>query len=254
MRKRELNRDLQPFPLFDLPLPTLLAAPPVEVALEKDSGTVLTIFDWDDTLCPTTWLDTQDEDEAELPAEFVGIAQRVLEVASKYGEVAVVTLAERSWLERRLSQYPSNFIGCPVYHARDYGCTTSDEPQYCAGRTHDESEAAATATLVAMKRAAMSAVVGESCYSQVISIGDGKFEALAVHDLIFDGGISYTKSVKLSDDPTVESLMAQLNVVAETFPRVVAEKRRLHLSTSKGADLLSTGTGLDGLFEAAPAA
>jgi hypothetical protein len=257
--KRKRERNVSSFPLYDLPNLLVRNEPvdckPVLETDEPEGAKVLTIFDWDDTLCPTTWLtemedDSDSETPVELPKTFVNAAQNIMEVARKFGDVAVVTLAERSWLERGLAQYPPDFVGCPVYHARDYAQCADLQP--CASRINDEGQAASLSAMVSLKYRAMAAVVGDRDYTHVISIGDGKFEALAVHDLFLHGSVSYTKSVKFAEDPTLDELILQLDRVADTLPAVVAAQRRMHLDTSNMSDFDTKG--VCGLLNLAPAA
>eukprot|EP00392_Amoebophrya_sp_AT5.2_P008734 g8762.t1 len=75
----------------------------------------LFIFDWDDTILPTTWLALNElrvDMVAEVPQhlkvqleEYAPWAMRTLEEAKKYGKVLIVTNAEDGWIELTIKKF-----------------------------------------------------------------------------------------------------------------------------------------------------
>merc|ERR1719424_1543797 len=72
------------------------------------------VFDWDDTLLPTTWLERRrvlHSTTALRPAHIRGLqalaeaANRTLDVAEKLGRVIIVTNAAHGWVEASVQQF-----------------------------------------------------------------------------------------------------------------------------------------------------
>lgn len=93
------------------PLPEAVAAAAEEEedpATAADSNTIL-IFDWDDTLFPSTWLSLQDltldencripPNKARILNEMAECSKRLLKVATSLGTVVIVTNAEEGWID-----------------------------------------------------------------------------------------------------------------------------------------------------------
>jgi hypothetical protein len=192
------------------------------------------IFDWDDTLCPTSWLreDVGLEEAvalSDLPAgqrntlvkelmeTHVRYAREALLEAHKHGVVVILTLASRSWLHDTLQNWMPELLStvkeCDVrfLYAKDF-LTEDDRVIVEAAASvakikHIWTKAKELALLDFLQRSHVN-------WTDVVSIGDSEFERLGVQEAVKNLNLSCrTKTLKLMDDPTVEELSAQLIMV-----------------------------------------
>jgi len=211
----------------------------------------LILLDWDDTLCPTTFIrqtadllqeppGTQEHLEAQAQA-----ALRLLRKASSLGSVALVTLAERAWVEASCREYLPAIAGeiaaLDVFYAGDQNVA-----QLRAGALLD------MCTL--QKKRAMEEALGafsrrlgpKTTWRNLVSIGDSEAERSAAKDLGREskatGQVTWTKTVKLRDHPDLLQLTAQLRAVEQLLPELVAYEgsRSVELSQGEAAAPLRT--------------
>jgi hypothetical protein len=151
---------------------------------ELDSNPrVLTIFDWDDTLFPTTWASghglTGGGSKSGLPIAMLQLYMqefiRTIELAKSHGDVCIVTMATCEWVQGTidwlLPPHMHEFLevnNVPVLSARDFA-----EP---TGQVWVESftdgtccEARRMAEMVAQKKAAMMCALRTGCAPKVKS-------------------------------------------------------------------------------------
>lgn len=101
----ETSSTTTPVPV-PVPVPVL---PPSSPPDSINKNNTLFIFDWDDTLLPTTWLALNDmrvDMPGPVPADiqrqcenYAPWALRTLEEAGKYGKIVIITNAEAGWIE-----------------------------------------------------------------------------------------------------------------------------------------------------------
>ena len=165
------------------------------------------IFDWDDTLLPTTWLHKTGIIQGGPTSEHITILEAIstsvitlLTEAQKYGTVKIVTNAEKGWVEsscrKFLPRCSSLLTSIPIFSARGTYEWLYPESPYM------------------WKILAFQIVTIN--YSQVISIGDNNAERHAVKEL---NDSFRTKSVKLEETPSMETFTKQL----EALPTVLAD-------------------------------
>jgi len=195
-------------------------------ALHQGQRGCLVVFDWDDTLLPTTWLGEQGllEEEAvispEVDAQLTALAARVaatLEAAKRRGPVAIVTNAQHGWVEESCRAYlPSleaHLAGVRVVSAR--GC-------------HEESGLFAPTR---WKCLAFGELVGEF-YSapggageplprrSIVSLGDSEHEMQALK-WVATGVECHAKCLKFLQRPCLEDLMDEHELVASLVDCVI---------------------------------
>jgi len=182
----------------------------------------LIIFDWDDTLLPTSWLGEQgllgeEEEEAvispEVDAQLQALADLVavtLEAAKRRGSVAIVTNAGHGWVEIScrafLPSLEAHLAGVRVVSAR--GC-------------HETHGVFAPAR---WKYLAFKELVGEFCSASgdteelprrrsIVSLGDSEHEMEALK-WVTAGIECHAKCLKFVQKPCLEDLMEEHELVA----------------------------------------
>jgi hypothetical protein len=200
---------------------------------EQAQRDCLIIFDWDDTLFPTTWLGEQGllgVEEAviipEVDARLQALADLVavtLEAAKRRGSVAIVTNAEQGWVDVSCSAFmPSleaHLAGVRVVSAR--GC-------------HEEHGVFAPTR---WKCSAFKELVGEF-YSapggtdkpprrrSIISLGDSEHEMHALK-WVTTNVDCHAKSLKFVQRPCLQDLVDQHELVASLVDSVVDHEANL---------------------------
>lgn len=215
------------------PLSPLSAGPEKPLAL---AGKAI-IFDWDDTLLPTTFIrmfvmPTLPYARGHSPLKpdsqfYAGLAEignhirDLLHTASKFGRVGVVTLAERPWLTQSADIFLPGFnvqkilkdLNIPVVYAREFVAE------------HVFTRMPTMESLVRAKRNAMAQCLKELCGQpdnlvSVMSLGDSEIELIASRQLCkslstrrSSKGVSAgpaCKTVLLAEAPTMAQLQKQL--------------------------------------------
>jgi len=236
-------------------------------ALVADLETAASIiFDWDDTLLPTSFLTEAMEmcmpsgglgrhkgmSSRRLPANFpcFGALQkhedtvrRTLTNARAVARVAIVTAASRPWVVESADTFLPGLnlasllqdLGIPVYYANEYSQPVRD--------TNIES-------WVACKRNAMLEFLQEGCaygkeFVNVLSIGDSAVEKNAAKAALqrgpdglgSAGACTLCKTVKLMEDPSLKQLGEQLQLLEPQLDRLVAHCTDLEITATKPEDL-----------------
>lgn len=224
------------------------------------------IFDWDDTLCPSTVmrkyaqfdtkgrlrvkLDKETETELKLLAEEV---KKMLRSAQKMGKVILVTNAKRPWVDISCHNFmPSlkqELAGISVFYAfellQESGVENFDRAAGCL--------------LTEMKARAMKAAITDfysrypnQSWKNILSIGDALFEHAAIRQVVHERPMDKrcrTKTVKLLEGPTVAGMVVQLSIVGSWLLKIV------HFDSDIDMDLSAGEATIDGwvrMFESLP--
>mmetsp|Transcript_48354 Transcript_48354/g.136020 ORF Transcript_48354/g.136020 Transcript_48354/m.136020 type:complete len:384 (-) Transcript_48354:183-1334(-) len=207
----------------------------------SDRDETLIIFDWDDTLCPTTHgqenPECAEQDRAQLQAHEEVVA-RLLRVAGEVGHISIVSMAGTGWIERTLDNFMPGLkpliaeLNIPVTLARE-GVPKRDKRQaFAEGR--EPSTYLKRRTMMKVVRNFYRTSIGnetkERSWKNVVSIGDSTAEKLALQDIVLarvqrDRKGRWKdcrcKTIKLKTEPTLAELSAQLCRVAESLPALV---------------------------------
>lgn len=224
--------------------------PPVSRGSDAASRSrpTFTVFDWDDTLCPTSFLLSHPVfiDPAvgsEWPPELCEGLRRhtqavidVLKASAELGKICIVTLAEEAWVWRSIQCIMPGIdqviksLGVEVRSARTSkgpieGAET-DSNGSCAKFNEACIDALQDLKATAMIRcleAAYGIGNGQVAEVDICSIGDSEIEGLAARDVAQRrraNGPCLCKVLKLRDEPSLESLTAQLRAVKHWLPQV----------------------------------
>jgi len=190
-----------------------------EAGLEVES---LIIFDWDDTLFPTTWLQQLNllKDDVALTEEQVAhlseLAERArstLQMALEIGKVLIVTNAQGGWIETSCQRFMPSLVG--VLGAVDTISARSAYEKYSKGPS--EWKEMAFKEEVELFYGSCS-----TCQQRnIVSVGDSLHEMNALLAVTKSMPTSCGKSIKLFDSPSIQQLIAQHEMLAECFMDVV---------------------------------
>jgi len=208
-------------------------------AFFSKSDQTIIIFDWDDTLCPSTAIkrfarfDRRGRPVARidevLQQHLDQLQEQVfplLQLANQLGKVVLVTNAKRPWVE----------ISCKAFLPALYNIVKEIPTMYAVEKIEQDPAARGLSPdllLTETKMRAMKAAVTEF-YSQypnqswknIVSIGDALFEHNAVRQVVEERMQSThkkcrTKTVKLLDGPTASGLMIQVSIVCNWLRKIV---------------------------------
>lgn len=200
------------------------------------------IFDWDDTLCPSTWMrkHAQFDAEGHLKAkldnetrhELQMLADQVtplIEAAQELGKVIVVTNAKRPWVDTSCRNFlPSckNTIKpIPVMYAlellKDLDQQKLDKDGACL-LTETKARAMKEAVTNFYSR------YPNQSWKNIISIGDAFFEHDAIRQVSRERpqieGFQKkcrTKTVKLLEGPSIAGMVVQLSIIESWLAKIV---------------------------------
>jgi len=193
------------------------------------------LFDWDDTLCPSTWIrDNQPALSYSKPApceeryqrplrEMQRQAEAVLTLALKMGKVMIVTNAMEPWVETSCRNFMPDLLPLvekiPVIYARsiydggDGACVEPVSPQ--------RWKEVAFGTEIA----GFYSQYERQSWKNVVSIGDSIFERDAVRQVVSSRPSAQkkcrTKTAKLLDEPDIFELTAQVKVIHDALGMMV---------------------------------
>jgi len=206
-----------------------LASPP-EFSPER-----VTVFDWDDTLCPSTALKAMGFD-LEMP--YYGITKEVTDMcdtvaphtaavirrAKEYGKVVIVTNATKDWVEMCVQLLMPSIrdvvLSVPIISAANlYAYTYHKNPMVWKNLTFK----------TALLDTAFGPHANPSTTRTVLSIGDGEAERQALHNLRYSFVNMVTKSLKFKEYPSPIVLIEELEQTLEAIPMLATHPGNLDL-------------------------
>lgn len=184
----------------------------------------LLIFDWDDTLCPSSFLSHRGydltstptaEDKVQLDSLADQVCLTLLE-AGKYGQVHIVTNAQQGWVEMS----SKTFLPA-VHHLLQYLPVTSARSAY---ETHFPGS-----PFQWKARTFLDQVQNQK---QVLSFGDSMDERMALKTVKRHHRDIQVKSVKFTTCPSLEHIQKQLKMVQTCLPCITRHPGDLDLKMS----------------------
>mmetsp|Transcript_39574 Transcript_39574/g.114208 ORF Transcript_39574/g.114208 Transcript_39574/m.114208 type:complete len:262 (+) Transcript_39574:72-857(+) len=198
----------------------------------------IVVFDWDDTILPSTWLQREGlsldgssvpgpEQAAQLRA-LARQAARTLRCAKRLGSVVLVTNAERGWIELSCHKFVPSLAplleSLKIISARsDYeklGVTSPVEWKCLAFQT--ECNSFYRCETGDRKR-------------NVISVGDSINERTALFSVTKDMRNCCTKSLKFMEQPDIFQLQRQHELVSRSIPQIISHDGSLDLRVQVSA-------------------
>lgn len=193
------------------------------------------IFDWDDTVLPSTWVQCQGlrlDESSELTAwhreqlaEVAATAAETLRIAKQHGTVVIVTNAERGWVELSCQKflptlYPA-IEGVKVLSAR-----TTYESSQCSSPLDWKLRA-----FEAEIRRLFGADTLNSSEKRknILSLGDSVHEREALLRATAQLPNCVAKSLKFVERPDISQICKQHSLVTNCFERIVHHDGNLDL-------------------------
>jgi hypothetical protein len=216
-----------------------------------DPDQTIILFDWDDTICPSTWVRSHVRfDKKGKPAnsnapsiqqeltKLVDQALPLLRAAKAMAQVVIVTNARRPWVETSCQHFMPSLMreleGVNVIYAMEF--LEEDEADYMINPE----------LLTEAKARAMKSAVSDfysryrnQSWKNVVSIGDALYEHDAIrqvtHERPTDSKKCRTKTIKLMEGPTSAVMVKQLGLVESWLAKVVNADHDIDIDLS--ADL-----------------
>lgn len=185
------------------------------------------IFDWDDTLLCTTFLNLRQE--TPLPAiverHLRGIenaGKRLLELAQRLGHCFIITNAMTGWVEYSAAKYVPSLLP-ELQKVRVISARGRYEAQFPGEVGKWKIHA-----FLEVQRQLDSQII-----TNLISLGDSNFEMDAVHIMGKEFNQALIKTIKFRENPSPEELLKQLELVAQKFERIVENARNLKIGLER---------------------
>lgn len=203
------------------------------------------VFDWDDTLCPSTWLHANNllpkcrGDPVFLSAQqqktLDAISSNVIRIIRKavsFGPVFIVTAAEYGWVELSCTLFmPSaqEILNLPDVHVVSARTWYEQTFGYQGDANSWKYE---VMQLIAQKCFAESTTSLDS-YFNLVSIGDSMAERDACHLAIENIPNTYAKTLKYIEHPGSEEMIQQLQLTFESFDQMCTWENCLDLQLTR---------------------
>ena len=199
------------------------------------------MFDWDDTLFPTTHLHPVDETEygvllSKYGSQLRAIDERavtLLESCLKVGRVAIITNARKGWVEFSSKTFLPrlhvvimkyvHIISARVAYEHVAPFDTFKWKQLAFAHLWDNSD-------LLDRNAAV--------ITNMLSFGDSTFEmeaAQAFADKSPNPENCFLKLIKLKENPTFDEIKSELDVVKAQFDKIFAAVKNLKIKLERGA-------------------
>lgn len=189
------------------------------------------IFDWDDTILPSSWVQEQglrlDADSKPSPehqtqlSELAEAAAQTLKLSKKLGTVVLVTNAERGWIELSCLKFLPNLYpslaNVKILSAR----TEYETPEMSS--PFDWKFRAFTSEIARVLNS------DETRRKNILSVGDSSHEREALINATAMLPNCRTKSLKLAERPTIDQLCKQHALIDSCFRRIVHHDGNLDL-------------------------
>jgi hypothetical protein len=195
-------------------------------ALQKVEDTLF-IFDWDDTVLPSTWVQQQglrldsssqlNQWQREQLAEVANTAAETLLIAKQHGTVVLVTNAERGWIELSCNKFMPT-LGPLLENVKAVSARTTYEGPECPSASDWKKRAFERE----IQRFYGQDGCGDSIRPKnVLSLGDSLHEREALLRATSSLPNCRSKSLKFVERPDIAQICKQHSLVTSCFDRIV---------------------------------
>lgn len=220
--------------------PDFDSCPPRGIEAEE----TLMIFDWDDTMLPSTWIAGEQlrldehsilsDEQREQLRELSRCVQKTLQVAKREGTVVLVTNAERGWIELSAHKFMPEVVplleSCKLISAR-----TAHESPACPHPLDWKLQAFARE----MKTCALNTdgeVEEVATFANVLSLGDGAHEREAVLCISSSLPGCRGKSMRFLERPGIGELCRQHRLLKKRLKQLVRHEGDLDICMQRSAE------------------
>jgi len=181
----------------------------------KPKHQTIVVFDWDDTLLYTTFMnyfhDQRIPKEMETHLKRIELlACQLLETAIGLGHTFIITNAHAGWVEASAAQYMPSLV--PILERVRIISARSTQEANCNG---DIAQWKVKAFLE------LGQEFDSDILTNLISIGDSNYELKAANTLGKQFSNSFTKTIKLKECPSVVEQAKELDVLLPKLPAIV---------------------------------
>jgi len=187
------------------------------------------IFDWDDTLLCTSYLNFRGDADLQ-PAvvrhleDIQRAGKKLLELAMGLGRTFIITNAMNGWVQYSAAKWiPEVLDVLQNQNIRVISARTNHEPQYPGEVGQWKIQA-----FLEVQRDLNSQII-----TNLISLGDSNFEMDAVHVMGKEFSQALVKTIKFRENPSPEELLKQLELVTQKFERIVENARNLKIGLER---------------------
>jgi hypothetical protein len=188
----------------------------------------VTIFDWDDTLLPTSALQQFLAPSAQDLAKVERCVVALVEKAMTYGRTFIITNALEGWVEQSCALYYPRLAAEVLPHVQIISARTAHEANF-PGDVH----AWKVQAFLQVRRAMRQDII-----TNLLSIGDSPSEMYAVHAMAMDFPEALVKTVKLCGQPTVSQLHRQVELVLDNFDTIAVNAQNMSTSLHQNGKIL----------------
>jgi len=193
------------------------------------------IFDWDDTVLPSTWVQRQglrldaastlNADQREVLAEVAVAAGKTLRAARQHGTVVLVTNAERGWIELSCQKFLPT-LSPMLENVKLVSARTTFEGPQCPSPLDWKLRAFDSEI---MNYFGSDVVFDESQRKNVLSLGDSVHEREALLRATSSAPNCHSKSLKFVERPDISQICKQHELITNCFDRIVHHEGNLDL-------------------------
>ncbi|KAF4682670.1 hypothetical protein FOZ60_010259 [Perkinsus olseni] len=200
------------------------------------------IFDWDDTLLCTSYLNLraggqqqsnnnnnsssrQQDVSRTIQKHLHSIAAtdaKLLEMAMAHGETFIITNAMKGWVEYSARKYVPQLLPT-LRKVRIISARTEHERQF-PGDYHQWKISA----FLSVRQALNSQVI-----TNLVSLGDSNIEMDAIHVMGSEFSQALIKTIKFRENPSPDELAKQLELVYQKFDKILVNARNLKISLER---------------------
>lgn len=213
--------------------PAPCAGSPQEDKFSADE--TLFIFDWDDTILPSTWVQRQGlrldaashptVEQRDILAEVAVFAGKTLRAARQHGTVVLVTNAERGWIELSCQKFlPA--LAPMLENVKLVSARTTFECPQC--RSPLDWKLRAFDAEIALFYGSET-VLDPSKRKNVFSLGDSVHEREALLRATSSAPNCHSKSLKFVERPEVSQICKQHELITNCFERIVHHNGNLDM-------------------------
>lgn len=227
------------------------AVSPGESSASVRERTVV-VFDWDDTLCPSSWLHAENllpkyrghqimatREQRRMLALIEANVVRLLKKAVSYGPVFVVTAAEYGWVEMSCALYlPSvqqvlELSDIHIVSARSWYEQTFGAGGDSNSWKHEVMQLIARKCFMQQSDAKATAAGEPSVYYNFVSVGDSMAERDACHSAVGHVPFTFAKTLKFVEHPSSEEIVQQVELTHDSFEQMCGWGANLDLRLTR---------------------
>lgn len=231
------------------------------------------VFDWDDTLCPSSWLHAENllpkyrghqimatHEQRRILALIEANVVRLLKKAVSYGPVFVVTAAEYGWVEMSCALYlpgvqqmlemsDIHIVSARSWYEQTFGVggdsnSWKHEVMQLIARKCFANNVASSSSSEVEEVTPSSSLTGGApdTYYNFVSIGDSMAERDACHSAVDHVPYTFAKTLKFVEHPSSEEIVQQVELTHDSFEQMCGwgSNLDLRLTRSQLAELRCT--------------